>query len=58
LTRRADSELATARAVGILRTTHNPGLLRREAMTEAAKAFDLPVRAVYAAVERAKKSNQ
>jgi 16S rRNA (cytidine1402-2'-O)-methyltransferase len=32
------------------------GRSRREAMTEAAKAFDLPVRVVYAAVEEAKKS--
>jgi 16S rRNA (cytidine1402-2'-O)-methyltransferase len=34
----------------------NNGLPRRQAMTEAAKEFSLPVRVVYAAVEDAKKS--
>jgi 16S rRNA (cytidine1402-2'-O)-methyltransferase len=34
------------------------GRSRREAMTEAAKAFNLPVRVVYAAVEDAKKSGE
>jgi 16S rRNA (cytidine1402-2'-O)-methyltransferase len=34
------------------------GRSRREAITEAAKAFDLPVRLVYAAVEEAKKSGE
>ncbi len=34
----------------------NSGHSRRQAITEAARAFDLPVRVVYAAVEEAKKS--
>ena len=52
-----DPALATARAVEYFGQLTTRGSSRREAMTEAAKAFDLPVRVVYAAVERAKKSD-
>ena len=53
-----DSELAAAKAVEYFGQLTNRGCSRREAMTAAAKAFDLPVRVVYAAVEQAKKLNE
>jgi 16S rRNA (cytidine1402-2'-O)-methyltransferase len=43
-------------AVAMFGQLTNGGRSRRQAMTEAAKAFSLPVRVVYAAVEDAKKS--
>lgn len=43
-------------AVALFGQLTNIGRSRRQAMTEAAKAFSLPVRLVYAAVENAKKS--
>ena len=49
---------AVAMAVERFGQLTNTGHSRRAAMTEAAKAFDLPVRLVYAAVEEAKKSGQ
>ena len=45
-----------AMAVDVFGQLTNSGSSRRAAMTAAARAFDLPVRAVYAAVEKAKKS--
>ena len=53
-----DTELAAARAVEYFGHLTSRGRSRRQAMTEAAKAFDLPARVVYAAVEQAKKSNE
>jgi 16S rRNA (cytidine1402-2'-O)-methyltransferase len=49
---------AVAMAVERFGQLTNTGHSRRAAMTEAAKAFDLPARLVYAAVEAAKKSGQ
>jgi 16S rRNA (cytidine1402-2'-O)-methyltransferase len=47
-----------AMAVAMFGQLTNSGRSRRQAMTEAAKAFSLPVRIVYAAVEDAKKSGE
>jgi 16S rRNA (cytidine1402-2'-O)-methyltransferase len=47
-----------AGAVAVFGQLAESGRSRREAMTEAARAFRLPVRAVYAAVEAAKKSGK
>jgi 16S rRNA (cytidine1402-2'-O)-methyltransferase len=49
-------EDALSRAVLEFGQLTDAGRSRRAAMTEAARAFDLPVRAVYAAVEKTKKS--
>jgi 16S rRNA (cytidine1402-2'-O)-methyltransferase len=49
-------EKALAQAVVKFGQLTNSGRSRRQAMTEAARAFDLPVRVVYTAVEEAKKS--
>jgi 16S rRNA (cytidine1402-2'-O)-methyltransferase len=47
---------AVAEAIEKFGQLTNSGSSRRAAMTAAARAFDLPVRVVYAAVEKAKKS--
>jgi 16S rRNA (cytidine1402-2'-O)-methyltransferase len=47
-----------AGAVAVFGQLAESGRSRREAMTEAARAFRLPVRTVYAAVEAAKKSGK
>ena len=47
-----------AEAVAVFGQLAESGRSRREAMTEAARAFRLPVRTVYAAVEAAKKSGK
>jgi 16S rRNA (cytidine1402-2'-O)-methyltransferase len=52
----SECEDALSRAVLKFGQLTDTGRSRRAAMTEAARAFDLPVRAVYAAVEKAKKS--
>jgi 16S rRNA (cytidine1402-2'-O)-methyltransferase len=51
-------ENALAEAVAAFGQLAESGRSRREAMTEAARAFRLPVRTVYAAVEAAKKSGK
>jgi 16S rRNA (cytidine1402-2'-O)-methyltransferase len=49
---------ATAQAVAIFGLLTKSGLSRRQALSQAARTFSLPVRVVYAAVEEAKKSGQ
>jgi len=49
---------ALTMAVAMFGQLTNSGRTRRQAMSEAAKAFSLPVRTVYAAVEDAKKSGE
>ena len=53
-----DREDALAQAVIVFGQLAESGRSRREAMTEAARAFRLPVRTVYAAVEATKKSGK
>lgn len=51
-------EDALGMAVDMFGQLTNSGRTRRQAVSEAAKAFSLPVRTVYAAVEDAKKSGE
>jgi 16S rRNA (cytidine1402-2'-O)-methyltransferase len=53
-----DDILSMAGAVAYFGQLTDRGYSRRNAMTEAARAFKLPVRRVYAAVEEAKKSGE
>jgi hypothetical protein len=47
---------SVAEAVAMFGLLTNSGRTRRQAISEAAKRFSLPVRLLYAAVEEAKKS--
>ncbi|HEY6617509.1 MAG TPA: hypothetical protein VIZ32_23440, partial [Vicinamibacterales bacterium] len=49
-------ESAVADAVEMFGRLTNTGLSRRAALSEAARAFSVPARVVYAAVEEAKRS--
>jgi 16S rRNA (cytidine1402-2'-O)-methyltransferase len=56
LTDQTEPSAVLASAVAMFGQLTNGGRSRRQAMTESAKAFSLPVRVLYAAVEEAKKS--